>query len=85
MTLEEGRPLEEDLAYGNALHWYDSENDAWVRYDVQLKAWRGWKHTQSEELPVRPREWRPWSELVDTSAHPYIRSVFFACSIISTA
>mmetsp|Transcript_10209 Transcript_10209/g.33633 ORF Transcript_10209/g.33633 Transcript_10209/m.33633 type:complete len:114 (-) Transcript_10209:6240-6581(-) len=63
----------EELEYGSALHWYDSDNKAWVRYDGRLKAWRGWAEARSEELPVRPREWRPWSELVDASTHPYIR------------
>jgi len=68
-----GSATAEELAYGSALHWYDSDRNAWALYDVRLQRWRAWKEALFEELPGLPPEWRPWSALLDTCAHPYIR------------
>lgn len=73
----------EALAYGAAVHWFDSDTGSWYRFNKD--AWRGWRlpstpaGVSNMSVPLwhaavpKPAVWRPWTRLVDNSRHPYIR------------
>lgn len=63
----------DELEYCSALHW-SGLDDCWYRYEDGV--WRGWR-VASASCTIRAAgglsaDWRPWSQVLDTSRHPYM-------------
>ena len=57
------------------LHWFDADNDRWLRRDPESGAWSGFSATTGEALETPGVEpgWRPWVKAFDDSEAPFFR------------